>query len=295
MPLRYLQQKETNTMTTLSRRLFLSLGATAAYAVEPKVTVPAYNTLTDADEVALGRKFAGALEKDYPILDVAPLTDYINSIVAELGRTSRRPNIRFSAKVVNTTDVNASALLGGFVFVHRGLLETARNESELVGVLAHEVGHVAGRHSANRLMLNLQARRVYEVVKQNVQLQNTVVEQVIERLGGAAVVLASLKYGREMELEADMLGFYNLIRSGWNPNGILCLFNRASLANKGNSGDWLESVLSTHPEPSLRAQRIKAEIESIRMPADLRNDSVSFQAMKLGLKFLPPPVRPKAR
>lgn len=282
-----------NTHTT-SRRAFFGLAAAAAvHAAEPKVSVPSYNTLTDAEEIALGRKFAGQLEKEMPILQIGALDNYVNGIVTELGRKSRRPNLRYVAKVVNTTDVNAVSMAGGHIFVFRGLLEWARNEAELVGVLAHEVGHVVGRHSANQMMLNFRARQVYEIVKQNIELQNKVIEQIIEKFGGAAVMLAMLRYDREQEFEADMFGFYNMIRAGWDSEGMISFFRRSNLAAK--ESNWLEDALSTHPNPADRARRLQAEAATLRMPADLSQNSVSFSAMKVGLRLLPAPVRPKAR
>ena len=278
-----------------SRRLFLGTAvAMAARAAEPRVTIPPYNNLTDAEEVALGRKTAAVLERDLPILDVAPLEGYINSLIDDLGRTSRRSNIRYSAKIANTTDVNAVSLPGGYIFVFRGLLEMVRSESELISVLAHEVGHIAGRHSVNQMMLDFRARQVYEIVKQNLELRNTVIEQVIEKLGGPIVLLARLRYGREQEFEADMLGLYNQIRAGSNPAGAVSFFRRISLSHPGK-GDWVADALSTHPDPAERAQRLQTEIDSLRMPSGLRSNSMAFEAMKLGLQLLPAPIRPRPR
>jgi predicted Zn-dependent protease len=278
-----------------SRRSFLGAAlAMAARAAEPRVSVPAYNTLTDAEEVALGRKTAAALERELPILDVAPLEGYINGLVGELGRQSRRSNIRYTARIANTTDVNAVSLPGGYIFVFRGLLEMVRSESELMSVLAHEVGHIAGRHSVNQMMLDFRARQVYEIVRENLELRNTVIEQVIEKLGGPVVLLARLRYGREQEFEADMLGLYNQIRVGSDPAGAVSFFRRISLSHPGK-GDWVADALSTHPDPAERAQRLQAEINGLRMPAGLRANTMSFEAMKLGLQLLPAPVRPRPR
>lgn len=279
-----------------TRRTFLSFAAAAvvAKAAEPQPTIPAYNTLSDAEEVALGRQLAAATEKDLPVLQIGALDSYVNSLVAELGRRSRRPNLRYAAKVINTVDINAVSLPGGYMYVFRGLLESVRNESELVGVLAHEVGHIAGRHSANTIMLNFKARQVYEIVRKNLALDNKVMSQVVEMLGGAAVVLASLRYGREQEFEADLLGFYNMIRAGWDADGLTSFFRRTDLSKRGEA-NWLDDALATHPSSQERIQRIQAEAARLRMPTDLRTNSYSFQTMKLGLRLLPAPVRLRAK
>ncbi len=287
--------KQTDEFPALTRRCFFGAAvAAAATAAEPQVSVPAYNTLTDAEEVALGRKFAASLEREVPILQVAPLQNYVQSLASALGRTSRRRNLEYRVKIVNTPDVNAVSLPGGYIFVYRGLLEAVRTESELVGVLGHEVGHVVGRHSANKLMLDFRARQVYEIVRRNLELQNTVIEQVLEKLGGPAVVLAHLQYGREMEYEADMLGVYNQIRAGWDPEGAVTFFRRLGLGREGG-GDWTGDLLSTHPNPNERARRIQQEIAGLRLPEGLRRSSFAFEAMKMGLPLLPPPVRAPRR
>jgi predicted Zn-dependent protease len=282
----------------LSRRQWLrglaltAAGGTLLNAEEPHVVVPSFNTLTDAEEIALGRKFSAELERELPILDVGPLSSYVNSIVEDLGKQSQRPRLRFAAKVANTADVNAVSLPGGFIYVFRGLLETAQSEAELASVLAHEIGHVAAHHSANKLMLDFRARQVYELVRKNLELENSVIAQVIERLGGPLVVLAQLKYGRELEFEADLLGCYEMARAGWDPRGMVGMFQRLQSKRRGG-GDWIDDILSTHPNSGERIERIRGEISSMRLRPDLRSNSLSFQAMKVGLNLLPDPVMPK--
>src|SRR2546428_8868290 len=92
-------------------------------ASEPQVTVPSYNTLTDEEEIAFGRKAAAEFDAKLPLLGVRPLNEYVNSMVAKLGRASKRPNMDYQAKVVNTSDVNAFSILGGHMYVNRGLMQ----------------------------------------------------------------------------------------------------------------------------------------------------------------------------
>ena len=269
-----------------------TIGTTVARGAEPHIVVPSYNTLSDAEEIQLGRKFAGELEKKLPLLSVGPLSTYVNSLVQTLGQNSQRPRLRYVAKVANTTDVNAVSLPGGYIFVFRGLLEAAQTESELVSVLAHEIGHVVGHHGANQLMLDFRARQVYELVKQNLELENSVIAQVIERLGGPMVVLAQLQYGRDLEFEADLLGCYEMARAGWNPRGMLAMFQHLRKGERGNA-NWLEDILSSHPNTAERMDRIRNEMASMRLRSDLTDNSLGFRAMKLGLNLLPDPVKPR--
>src|SRR5260370_965362 len=170
----------------LSRRSLLRIAATLPVAggaallraSEPDIKVPSYNDLTDQEEIEFGRKVGAEIESKVPILNVGPLEEYVNEIVIKLGRASKRPNMDYKAKVINTMQINAFSILGGHMYVYRGLLQFAQNEAELAAVLGHEVGHVAGHHSATKLATQVQAKKLWEQVKHNVLLQNPVIKQI---------------------------------------------------------------------------------------------------------------------
>jgi len=279
---------------TISRRALLRLsavlplagGASLLQAKEPQITVPSFNTLTDEEEISFGRKVAAEFDAKLPLLGNRLLDDYVNNMVAKLGRASQRPNMDYVAKVVNTAEVNAFSILGGHMYVYRGLLHFIQSEAELAAVLGHEIGHVVGHHSANKIMLNVRAKQLYDVVKKNVLLQNEVIRQVIEKLGGPLAILAMMKYQREAEFEADMLGFYEELRCNWNPDGFIEFFDR--IGKMTGNPDMLRKLLSDHPPPADRAARIRHEMTEVQMPARLVETSLSFKAMKLGLSALPP-------
>jgi len=244
------------------------------------------------DDVEFGRKAAAEYDAKLPILHVGVLEDYCNSMVAKLGRASKRPNMDYKARVVNTMEVNAFSIMGGHLWVYRGLLEFAQNESELAGVLAHEVGHVVGHHCANKLATVLRAKQLWGQVKDNVLLQNPVIKQIIQKLGGPMAMLLLLKYERDQEFQADMFGFYELFRTGWDPNGIIHLFERLRDATGGDP-DLIKKIQQDHPPLGERVARFRKEMSSIRMPSNPKTDTLSFKAMKLGLKILPPPAKPQ--
>lgn len=261
-------------------------------AKEPVVVTPSFNTLSEEEEIILGRKFAAQYEQKVQLLRNPPIENYLNGILRKLGAASQKPSWPYRLKVVNSTEINASAVPGGALFVQRGLLEFIQEESELVGALAHEVGHVVARHTTNQLMLAFLARNLYERVKKNLMLENTVVEQIIEALGGPVVLLAQLKYSRENESEADLLGFYEMMRAGWHPNGLQKFFTRLS-AMEGKRTS-IDVMMSDHPATTERARILRAEMASVRLPAELREQSLQFTAMKQVLKQMPPaPPPPK--
>jgi predicted Zn-dependent protease len=266
------------------------MGAVLLEAAEPRVTTPSFNTLTEEEEVALGQKFAARYEKDVQILRNAAIDQYLTGIIKKLGDASQRPRWPYRIKVVNTSEINASAIPGGALYLQRGLLEFVEDENEMVGALAHEVGHIVARHTTNQLMAAFLARNMYERVKKNLMLQNTIVEQIIEALGGPLVMLAQLKYSRENESEADLLGFYEMLRAGWHPNGLLKFFTRLQqLEGKRNA---IDVMTSDHPATPDRARVLRQELVNVRVPPEAREQSLQFKALKAALSAMPPAPKP---
>jgi len=245
-----------------------------------------YNTLTEEEEIALGRKFSAEYEKKVEIMHNPVIDAYLTNIIHKLGNASQRPHWPYQVKVVNSAVVNACAIPGGFLYLQRGLLEYVEDENEMVGAMAHEVGHVVARHTTNQLVLNFLAKNLYDRVKKNVLLNNDVIARVIEALGGPVVLLAELKYSRQAESEADMLGFYELLRAGWHPNGLLKFFTRMEQNERGRTP--FDVMLSDHPSSADRAAAIRRELASVQIRTPLVEQTVQFKALKEALRLMPP-------
>jgi beta-barrel assembly-enhancing protease len=271
------------------------LGASLpAWAAEPKVKTPPYNTLTEEEEIALGRKFSREYERHVQLLDNPIIGLYLENVVKKLADASQRPNLQYQVKVVNTAEINACAIPGGFVYVQRGFLEFVEDENEMVGALAHEVGHVVARHTTNQLMLSFLARNLYETVKKNILLDNNVIAGIIEQFGGPLVMLAQLKYSRENESEADLLGFYEMARAGWHPEGLARFFTRVQRLEGDQT--LVDVLLSDHPPSSDRVEAVEKELDLVKITAPVRQTPLQFRALKTTLSLLPPapkPARPK--
>jgi len=282
--------------TELSRRRFVGLagllGASALvspallHAVEPHIVDKPYNTLTEEEEIALGRKFSAEYEKKVEIMHNPVIDAYLTNIIHKLGNASQRPHWPYQVKVVNSAVVNACAIPGGFLYLQRGLLEYVEDENEMVGAMAHEVGHVVARHTTNQLVLNFLAKNLYDRVKKNVLLNNDVIARVIEALGGPVVLLAELKYSRQAESEADMLGFYEMLRAGWHPNGLLKFFTRMEQNERGRTP--FDVMLSDHPSSADRAAASRRELASVQIATPLVEQTVQFKALKEALRLMPP-------
>jgi beta-barrel assembly-enhancing protease len=297
-------------MAVMSRREWLSktgIGAgigAAAFTFAPGMFVPKllaeeprvadHSKISDADEIELGKQFGAQLEKEEPIATNGIIDSYLTSIVRQLAAKSQRPNMPYYIKLVNSMDVNACSIPGGGLYLNRGLLELSTSEDQLVATLAHEIGHVVGRHSINQLLLSFQAKALLKPVLDNLHKNNGVVQQIILRLGGAVGMLAMLHFSREDEAQADLLGFYEMLRAGWDPHGFVKLFELLERVEKAAGGTPVP-FLSDHPPTPARMAAIQKELHSVSIPSDAKTDSVSFHACKAAMRFLPAPPPKKAR
>jgi predicted Zn-dependent protease len=265
--------------------------APALIAEEPIIHPSPRNKISDEDEIALGDKFAAELERESPIVSNAVIDPYLNSMVRELAAKSQRPNMPYHIKLINTMDVNACSIPGGGLYINRGLLELVTSEDQLAATLAHEIGHVVGRHVLNQMMLSFEAKAVLKPVLDNLHKNNGVIQQIILRLGGAVGMLAMLHFSRADEAQADLLGFYEMLRAGWDPHGFVKMFAMLEKLEKSSGGIPIP-FLSDHPPTPARLAAMQRELKAVTIPADARTDSVTFHACKGAIRFLPEPPKP---
>jgi predicted Zn-dependent protease len=262
-------------------------------ASEPYPIRMPYNTLSDQDEIELGRIIAADLEKHVQILELPLVDPYLNGIVQSLAKASQRPEMPYTCKLVNTDEINAFSIAGGGIYLNRGLVEFIEKEDQLVATLAHEIGHVVARHSANQIMLSFRARQAYDLVRSNIPEHAKMIEQVIEQMGGVLAMLALLHFSRENELEADMLGFYEMLRAGYQPAGMLDMFQMLGAIEQRPSS-VLAPLLRDHPPAAERAKAIQHELTEVSVPAGASEDSFQFHAFKLAMTLLPAAPKPAA-
>jgi Zn-dependent protease with chaperone function len=242
--------------------------------------------LSESDEIELGRLASEEIENDLELLTDDIVTSYVADLGAALANHSGRNQLTYHFKVVNTGDINAFALPGGFIYVNRGLIEAADTESELVGVLGHEIGHVVARHGAE------QAQRASIA---NVGLR--VLDSVFGggsagRLGSMAAEMAAagtfMKFSRDAEREADRLGAENVAASGYRPEGMLTFFEKLDALRVGES-NVVESFFASHPSPAERLENIEDLVASLSEDRDFSSDRTRFLAVKERLASIPAP------
>jgi len=208
--------------------------------------------LSEADEVRLGRGVDQQL-KAQGLRVQGPstaLSQYVNTIGARLAAQSERPDLAYTFQVVEDSSVNAFATMGGYVYIQTGLIDAADTEGELAGVVAHEIGHITGRHAVNQM--------------RNAALLNGVTgalnvdEGSLINLG---VDLAlELPHSRADEYDADQRGFHMMGRAGYDPSGFV------SFMRKLDSGSSTPEFLSTHPDPGNRVSTLDAMVADSPYP-----------------------------
>ena len=210
-------------------------------------------------EIALGKQLAQEVERQAKIIDDPTIAEYVNRVGQNLVRNSDA-KVPFTIKVLDTDEVNAFALPGGFFFVNSGLILKADTEAELAGVMAHEIAHVAARHGTR------QATRG-EIAQIGMIAASIVVPYGwtgYAALQGAsmAIPLGFLQFSRGMEREADYLGLQYLYKTGYDPTAFVDFFEKVQSMEKKKPGT-VSKVFSTHPMTDDRIKASQEEIQNI--------------------------------
>jgi predicted Zn-dependent protease len=243
--------------------------------------------VSEKQEQVLGDQIATQINTHVPLVNDAPLTLYVNDLGRMIARHSARPNVPYRFYIVDTEGVNAFALPGGHIYVNRGLIDRTRNVSELAGVLAHEIGHVAARHGAKTMQRQMRTRSMSGILYKVILDREPLLNQEALDIGGA---VWTASHSRHDEQEADKLAVAYLIASGVDPNGMVSLFNgfvkEEATLPQGGVGQWF----ATHPATLQRLKITRDEIR-VRRPAakKLATQVPSYEDFLRRLHALPPP------
>lgn len=242
-------------------------------------TVSRINIISTEQEVALGSQFSAEVETEMAMYDDPVVQAYIDSLGQMLAAHSDRTEIEYHIKVVDTDDVNAFALPGGWLYVNRGLISTAENESELAAVMGHEIGHIVGKHGARQLtgQIGLSA-----LIGLALGEDPGMVSQLVANLVATGTLM---KYSRDMEREADQLGVDELYRAGIDPEGMATFFGKLLELQGGRDAQGLELMFSSHPPTRERIDNTNRYIDGLPYKANMTGDSDRFHAVR---KRLPP-------
>ena len=239
------------------------------------------NVLSEADEIALGREFSREIERELKLYRDPEVVRYVDGLCQALVLHSKRSNIPYYIKVVDTDEVNAFALPGGYLYVNRGLISISGTEAELAGVIAHEIVHVVARHGAKALTRQLGL----EIMLGMISGRNpTGVRRVAAQLAGIGGILSMLHHSREAEREADTLAIVNLREAGYDPEGLTGFFEKLLEINDREPGT-LATMFATHPPSRERIENTREQATALPALEGLVTDSERFRQIK---DMLPP-------
>ncbi|MGB7763283.1 MAG: M48 family metallopeptidase [Bryobacteraceae bacterium] len=216
-------------------------------------------------EIELGRQMAVEVERQARMLDDPVVAEYVNRLSQNLVRNSDA-RVPFTVKVIDSSEVNAFALPGGFLFVNAGLVLSTETEAELAGVLAHEIAHVAARHGTKQAT----RQEIVNYLSMPLVLAGGWLGYAVRQLAGLAVPMGFFEFTRGMEKQADELGLEYLYRSGYDPLAFVDFFERIETLEK-TKPSLVARVFSTHP---MTAGRIKAAQKLIQRRLEPRPEYV---------------------
>src|SRR5229473_1854735 len=237
------------------------------------------NRYKPADDVKLGRQAAAEAEQQFPLLRDSEVNAYVERVgqrlVAAIPQEFQHPEFRYYFKVINASDINAFALPGGPMYVNRGMIEAAHTEGEMAGVMAHELSHVALRHGTAQAT----KAQKYGLFAGLAGIAGTILGGPgVGQLAAAPFQVYFLKYSREYETEADLLGARIMASAGYDPHDLANMFKTIERVSGGGGGGFL----SDHPSPANRYERINQEAQYLRVTNPIRNTG-AFERMQAKL------------
>lgn len=266
----------------VSALLFISiLAAPISLIGQTKVVAPK-NPFSVAKDVQLGQQAAAEVERQMPLLNDSEVQSYVERVGRRLSEAIpaefQHPEFRYSYKVVDARDINAFALPGGFTYVNRGLIEAAHNEGEMAGAIAHEISHVALRHGTAQAA----KAQKYQAGAAVVGILGAILgAPAAGQLGQMGIGAYYLKFSREYEKQADLLGAHIMANAGYDPHDLANMFR--TLEQQGGGGpQWL----SDHPNPGNRFEYINREADALRVNNPIRNTN-GFTRAQAVLRDMP--------
>jgi predicted Zn-dependent protease len=198
-------------------------------------------------EVRLGRELAAEVDRQAKFIDDPVITEYVNRVGQNIVLHSDA-KVPFTIKVIDSDEVNAFALPGGFFYINKGLVLAADNEAELAGVMAHEIAHVAARHAVEN-------QKKAELTQYAILIPAIIfgggLGQLIYQGGGFAALLGFMRFSRGAEEEADKLGVQYMYAAGYDPTAMATMFEKLESKNKKKPG-FISKLFATHPAPPER-------------------------------------------
>ena len=276
-------------LTTFLLCTSLALGACATNPVSGKKD---FALVSESDEIKQGRQYHQQIIEQYGIYDDPKLQQYVNNLGQRLAAKSHRAHLKFNFTVLDSPEINAFALPGGYVYITRGIMAYLDSEAELAGVLGHEIGHVTARHSV-RQQSGQMASSILSILISTVTGDSGLGD--ISQTIGTGLVRG---YGREHELEADRLGARYLHKVGYEPDTMLEVigvlkdqevYEKALAKKEGREPNTYHGVFSTHPRNDDRLKTVIREAKKLSNRTYVDNNRLTYLDMIDGMVWGPSP------
>ena len=218
------------------------------------------NLIGESQEISMGQQADSQVIASLGLYPSAALQRYVQELGTKLAKTSERPDLPWTFRVVDDPTVNAFALPGGFIYVTRGLMTYVENEAELSGVIGHEIGHVTAQHAVHSMSS--------QQVTQLGIAAGMMIEPKLQRYGqylNAGLGLLYLKYSRDDESQADHLGFRYMVRAKNDPREMIQVFDMLNRVGQESGGGRLPEWLESHPNPVNRSEAFQKEIDTLTL------------------------------
>ncbi|HJQ99791.1 MAG TPA: M48 family metalloprotease [Candidatus Polarisedimenticolaceae bacterium] len=260
--------------TGLAAGLLASTSLLSDVVASPTKINPAFNILSVAQDVEIGRRSAVVIEKQLPILQDRAAEAHVNAIGRRLAAFFDGERYPYQFKIVNASDSRALPLPGGVLYLDRGLIEAVKSEGQLVGVMAHEMAHIALRHGTHHVSKAYVGQAGLGLLGGLLEKQEGTTEKVMDAVGGFGLNPLLLTFGRTEESQADILGAQIMVRAGYDPQDMIEVFELLQAKPSGDS-----------PASKDRSTRIREEMKLLTIrPADTLG---GFRQAKAALIAMP--------
>ena len=265
--------------------LFLILSLSAC-AVNPVTGKQDFVVLSEEQEIQMGREYNAQILRQYQIYEDEKIQNYVQSIGESLAKKSHRPNLIYRFTVLDSPEINAFALPGGYIYINRGLMAYMSSEEELAAVLGHEIGHVTARHSVRQYS----QAQLMGVLSAAIEINSGRTAGDLANLASGALLSG---YGREMELEADDLGAQYIYQDGYSPQGMYDvlavlkdqeIYSKKVAKQRGIEPRNYHGVFASHPSNDKRLQEILDNVSQNFVKGTNKSNS-NYLAMIEGMVF----------
>jgi len=279
------KMSDKRSLRTRAAGLLLVVAALLPVAAEAQTQVkPGWNVFKPEQDVEIGRQSVAQIEQQLPVVRNDRVDDFINDLGRKLAAQAPGPKFPYQFAVINASDLNAFALPGGPIYLNRGILEAARNDGEVAGVLAHEIAHVALRHgtaNASKQQATQAGLGILGGLLGGRLGGNTA--QIVNAVGGFGLNALFLKYSRAAETQADIIGAQILAKAGYSPQDMISFFETLGKQDARKKANFLAS----HPAPAERVKTIQNEARIIGATQGGTMSTQKLRSVQASLKTLP--------